>query len=180
MLYPSNHTITNYISKRIYHLVPAYEIVESGEVFNTIANICNEPEIYKFLFKNSLNGKKYSPDNSKSFIEWAKSGWREKSHFVFLLLSEVKEIVGSIDIKSNSIKNPKIGYWCSQLHRGLMTNTVIELGKLAVKNGIQNFKALVTKNNIRSEDVLICSGFTKNVDESNKDSENNVYYKRLT
>ena len=179
MTYPSSHNIQNYINKSTYHLVPVSEIVESDEVYNAIANICNEPVIYNFLFKNSLNGVRYSLENSKNFIGWAQSGWKEKSHFVFLLLSEIKEIVGSIDIKSNSTTNPEIGYWCSQSHSGLMTNTVLELAKLAVKNGILNFKALVTKNNIRSENVLIRSGFTKDVDESNKGSENNVYYKCL-
>jgi RimJ/RimL family protein N-acetyltransferase len=180
MEYPNSHPIINHINKDTYLLVPATGIEITKNNCRTIAEICNETEIYKFLFKTIFKAKKYTLENANNFLEWAHKGWFENKHFVFLLLSKQNNIVGSIDIKSNSIMNPEIGYWCGQNHRGLMINMVLELSKLAAKNNILKLKALVTKENDRSSAVLIRSGFIKNENESINDIINNIFYKTLS
>ena len=52
-----------------------------------VTRICNEPLVYDVLFRRDLGGAPYPPEKSRSFLEWAHRGWREGTHFVFLVQS---------------------------------------------------------------------------------------------
>jgi RimJ/RimL family protein N-acetyltransferase len=142
-----------------YQMVPASRVDSTDEQLSNLVSICNQPLIYEFLFKERLSGVAYNLDNARSFLEWAKDGWQNRSHFVFFLVGGGGLIVGALDIKSNDRAGAEIGYWCSQEHPGLMTNAVAELAKFARSNRFTSLWARVRSDNEGSKRVLEKNGF---------------------
>lgn len=177
--FPKKTSVDNYLSGRIYNLVSASEIENSKNNAEQITEICNQPTIYNYLFLPILEGKAYPLEKAEDFINWAQEGWAKQSHFVFLLISEAGSIVGCLDIKSNDLNCAEIGYWCSERHPGLMTNSVKALCEMAETVGFKKLRADVLKGNTKSTNVLIRAGFQFLEVESSQHKTHNLYYKTL-
>jgi len=127
----------------------------------TIARICNEPLVYRFLFRDRIGGRPYTGQDARDFIDWARSGWSSGQQMVFLLRDPHGEIGAAIDIGPlDESRDALIGYWASSFHRGLMTNTVERLAELSVNAGYSKLVALAEAENVRSISILKRAGFT--------------------
>lgn len=124
-----------------------------------IVAVCNESLIYNILFIERCTGQTYSEADAERFVAWAGRGWREKSHFVYLLRDSTGSIAGALDIKSANLSSSEIGYWLSQDHSGVMANAVIALCVMARQVGYEELFALVREGNDRSVRVLKRAGF---------------------
>ena len=131
----------------------------SVEDLAVITQICNEETIYNRLFKKKLKNNPYTTNNAKQFGDWAKTGWETNKYFVFLIRDSNRQIVGVIDIKSANIESAQIGYWISQNHPGVMTNTLVSLCRMAEKAGFIALEAQTKNDNIKSQGVLKRAGF---------------------
>ncbi len=151
--------IQNLKTGRFYFLVRADEINATEANHNTICSICNEPEVYSSLFASSLGGQPYPIEKAKGFLEWAIQGWRDRTHFVFLITDEAGAVCGAADIKSNNLEGAEIGYWASKAHAGIATPAVTALLGVAQSMGFQILSAYVKKSNPRSVAVLERNGF---------------------
>jgi RimJ/RimL family protein N-acetyltransferase len=111
------------------------------------------------LFAKRLAGAAYTLNDAQGFITWAKQGWQEQTHFVFLLMQRTGSVVGAADIKSNQLQAAEIGYWLSAECPGVMTHAVIELSQIARQAGYQSLYARVKERNAQSIGVLARAGF---------------------
>lgn len=148
----------------------------SGEDYQRIADICNQPLIYDFLFKERLAGKEYTDQDAKKFVEWSQAGWADKSYYVFLVRNAAREIVACLDIKKteNDPTVREMGYWASSDFPGVVTNAVKVLCEFAHNQGIKELFGLVKTDNEKSIAVLNRSKF-ENQGELKKDGK--TYYK---
>jgi len=152
--------ITSYKSKGKYQLISFDGSLKiSDQDIEDIVRICNEQSIYNFIFKAKLNNEKYTRKAALSFINFAWNGWRNNTHFVFIIKNEESRIVGALDIKSFNLDDAEIGYWLSAQESGVMTNAVTELIKLAQRVGYKKLSALVSSDNNRSQGVLQRNNF---------------------
>ncbi|MBC8135753.1 MAG: GNAT family N-acetyltransferase [Fibrella sp.] len=140
-----------------YELVPANR-TEADPA--TIVLICNEPPIYDLLFAERYAGKPYVPADAERFLAWAERGWRDGTHFVYLLRSESGAVAGALDIKSANLPSTEIGYWLGVHHSGVMANAVSALLEVARNAGYAELFGLVRQTNTRSANVLKRAGFT--------------------
>lgn len=133
-----------------------------------LVRICNEPAIYDFLFRERLEGQPYPTSKAESFISWGASGWREGTHFVFIVTTDETpfRIVAAADIKSADLNAAEVGYWASVEHSGVMTPVVSKMCSLAKEAGYQSLFARVRKNNSRSISVLSLNDFEKSSAET--------------
>jgi len=154
--------IVQHNSDERYNLVPASDIECNDIFFNEIVQICNEPIIYKQLFEKLCNKKAYPITKAQEFITWAKDGFENTSHFVFIITTPKNTPVGAIDIKSNNLNSAEIGYWLSHHYSGLMTNGVYEIAKQAQANDFCQLYAMCEITNQRSKAVLERASFTNN------------------
>lgn len=141
--------------------------VDQSRVLNepdieTITEICNQPPVYDFLFREKFNGRKYEYKDAEGFVKWAQEGWKNKAHFVFLIRNKKGEIVGCCDIKSPNLESAEIGYWSSDKSSGIMTNAVRVLLDVAKKTGYKSLFGLVDPKNDKSSGVLNRNNF-KNI-----------------
>lgn len=157
--------IVNHVTGRRYDLIPAADLSPDLPTLARIVAVCNESEVYRWLFREPLAGRPYSEKWARDWIEWSKAGWHAKTHFVFVVLDEMKSVAAACDIKSNAL-NAEIGYWASQEHRGVMTNAVVAVCNLAAAAGFVGVFARTKKSNIRSQAVLARAGFEKSHDRS--------------
>ena len=157
--HPSPSSVLNVRTGVQYQLVTADCVTPSDAQLENIAQICNEQAIYDFLFRERLGGRSYTKENASEFLSWATAGWREQSHFVFLLLAPSALVVGALDIKSPDRATAEIGYWCSHFHRGLMSNAVAVLVRIAGDAGFHALWARVRNDNEASRKVLQRNGF---------------------
>jgi RimJ/RimL family protein N-acetyltransferase len=123
--------------------------------------ICNQKPVYNFLFRTKLNGKVYGEEQAKGFMKWMEEGWQKQEWFVFLIRNSNDEIIGAVDLKSNSMESCELGYWADANHNGLMSNAVARLMELARKAGYKELFATTMPNNERSQNVLIRNGFER-------------------
>jgi RimJ/RimL family protein N-acetyltransferase len=136
-----------------YSLIPAKDLDIKKQHIQSIVDSCSEPEIYSWLFKEMApNG--YTHEHANGFVNWAKQGWEENRYFVFFILTPSQEICGAIDIKSNQIEKGEVGYWISSHHRGLATNALKNLRKVAKRAGYKLLFAQTKEGNIKSKSVL--------------------------
>jgi RimJ/RimL family protein N-acetyltransferase len=145
---------------RIYtlrSLDDSYQITEKH--IEEIVSACNEELIYRFLFRSGLQGKKYSENDAVEFVQWAKRGWRDGVHFVFLILDAADKIIGCIDISSDDIEQAPIGYWKTAGVKRIMPVVVKCLLDIAAAAGYKNLYAMVEPVNTRSSNLLKKSGF---------------------
>lgn len=130
-------------------------------IISRVTAVCQEEQVYTYLFKEKLGGRTYAAEDAIQFLKWAIDGWRNQTHFVFLILSGEGEVAGTIDIKTSLKESAEVGYWCSMHHRGLMTNAVKSLAALATSQGYQELYAKVRLDNAASIAVLERAGFQK-------------------
>ncbi|HTK03360.1 MAG TPA: GNAT family N-acetyltransferase [Alphaproteobacteria bacterium] len=158
---PVNVLIERFPDKEIYSLqsVDSSQDISESDL-EIIAKICSEELIYKVLFKEKFEGKPYTLESAKWFINWAKEGWDKNEWFVFLIRNPENKIVGAVDIKSNNLESAEIGYWMTNEVKGLMTNAVIELCNIAKSAGYKSLYGLTVLDNKNSQGVLVRAGFT--------------------
>ena len=125
-----------------------------------ITSACNEELIYRFLFRSGLQGRKYTARDANEFIKWARKGWRDGTHFVFLILDADADPIGCIDISSNETEHAPIGYWITSRVKGIMGNVINCLTGIAREAGYRNLYAVVEPVNVRSSNLLKRTGFS--------------------
>lgn len=156
---PINIPVENYLSGQRYWLISADRLEHTDKRLAEISEICNELEIYNWLFRSSLSGSPYTCAKAAEWIAWSRDGWREYTHFSFAITDDTGAIAAACDIKSNDLAEAEVGYWSSSKHRGIMTNAVIGLCSLARQTGFQALFARTDPKNLRSKSVLTRAGF---------------------
>ena len=76
--------VANARNGAVYRLVRADALDATPERLLEVTRGCNEPRVYEWLFRERLRGEPYAPEQAAIFFEWARAGWREGAHFVFL------------------------------------------------------------------------------------------------
>jgi RimJ/RimL family protein N-acetyltransferase len=160
---PSQKTILNQRNGEIYIISRSEEVIVANHQLETLTSLCNEPAVYKIFFKDKLNGEPFSIQNAAELLETAAQGWKDQSQFFFTILDRTGLISGIIRIKSANRDLAEIGYWCSEKHRGIMSNAVRVVSELAEEAGFSALCAKVRKDNWASIKVLnnnnfLCSG----------------------
>ncbi len=156
--------IDNPLTGARYELVRADGAARGPEALERLVEICNEPDIYDWLFRELLGGRPYSEGKAREFLEWSGAGWSAGTHFVFLVLDGEGRIAAACDIKSNDTV-AEVGYWAGRDHRGVMTNTVRALCALAAGAGFGRLFARTKAGNLRSQGVLLRAGFARVQDD---------------
>lgn len=147
-------------SEQRFSLVRADSIVANARVRWQLVAVCNEPEIYRWLFADLCGGNSYSVEDADTWINWAYGGWRENTHFAFAVLDQQTDIVAACDIKSNAMVDAEIGYWCSTSASGVTTNAVRAMIDVALRAGFRSFIGYTRPGNARSVAVLARLGFS--------------------
>lgn len=154
----------NYKTKELGTIVsmdPSLEV--SATDLARIADVCNQPLVYDFLFKQRLAGRAYGIEDAKSFVDWAKTGWQGGSFYVFLIKDRLGNISGCMDIKAYGAQDEaterEVGYWASSDKPGFMTEAVKKLPQIAKELGFKKLYGFVRLDNDKSSSVLIRSGF---------------------
>lgn len=142
-----------------YALVRADALPASPDHLREITAICNEPTVYDWLFRDRLGGDPYPPERAADFLSWAADGWRNGTHFAFLLLAPDGTVAGALDIKTPDLAAGEVGYWLSARHGGVMSNAVDVLADVARAAGYTALWARVREANGRSAAVLLRAGF---------------------
>ena len=169
--------VINFSTGEKYEMLGGPNMTFSDIDIKKIEKICSQKGVYDILFNKKLNGRSYTEEDAIGFIKWLKEGWKDQTHFVFLIRKKDSEIIGAIDIKSLNLDRAEIGYWADENYRGFMTNTVKELSLLAKEAGyIRLFAGVLARNN-RSVAVLERAGFKK-IKEDKKDSEDHFIYEK--
>jgi len=133
----------------------------SDEDIASIVSICNEPLVYRFLFRDKLEGRAYSEQDVRDFVAWARGGWLSGEHLVFLIRAPDDVIAACIDVGVLDESGRGFsGYWSSDLHRGVMTNAMECLATLSKDVGYRTLYTFVEEENLRSLAVLKRAGFT--------------------
>jgi RimJ/RimL family protein N-acetyltransferase len=133
----------------------------SAEDVAAVVHICNEPLVWRFLFRDRLGGRRYEERDARDFENWARDGWESGVHLVFLLRGPDGRIGACVDVgRLDESGDALIGYWAGTHHRGVMTNAVECLARLAKKAGYRKLVALVEPENVRSSGVLERAGFS--------------------
>jgi hypothetical protein len=79
-----NEYITRYNSGELYCLRSLDErFPVSNEDLNRITAICNEEQIYSFLFRDRLGGREYTVEDARSFMSLAKAAAKKTKPFSF-------------------------------------------------------------------------------------------------
>jgi RimJ/RimL family protein N-acetyltransferase len=154
-----------------YRLVRADAAAPGPERIEQVRAICNEGPVYNLLFSHLLGGKPYTAEAAAGFLAWASQGWRERTHFVFLILDAAGGICGNVDIKSPDLAGAEIGYWAAAAHAGIITPALSAVCGLARAAGYKSLFAYVVPHNCRSIRVLERNGFaleSKNVEYKDK------------
>lgn len=148
---PLSRAVQRYCSNEMYFLQSLDDSLRiTISDLSTIVRRCNEPLIYKYLFKDSLDGRPYAIADARVFIEWANLGWKEHRYFVFLIKSPGGKIVGYVEISSDILTESAIGYWITSTVSGVMTNVLTCMIDIARAAGYRKLFALVEPDNIRS------------------------------
>lgn len=157
--------IANAIDGSRYELVRASDVDRGPENLARIVGICNEPDIYDWLFRGLLEGNPYPEDKAREFLEWSGAGWAAGTHFVFVVLDGEQRVAAACDIKSSD-PVAEVGYWASRGHRGVMANSVRALCALAAGAGFEGLFARTKPGNTRSQGVLLRAGFARVKDDA--------------
>ncbi len=155
---PPSVPLLNHLTGRPYRLEPASNLTEAPTTLASLVAICNEPDVYEWLFHRRLEGRSYTEAQARQFMQWSAEGWATDAYFVFVVLDETGRIAAACDIKSSD-PTAEIGYWASQHHRGIMTNAVKALSGWAAAAGFKQLFARVRDGNDRSRRVLTRAGF---------------------
>ena len=158
--------IENALTGEHYQLQAIDSIEPSKVHIGRITEICNEPEMYRWLYRDMFEGQPYPPDSAHDWIAWGTEGWEKGTHFVFVVVDRDGEIAAACDIKDADPDHAEIGYWVAKDHRGIMTNAVLAMLDLAGRAGFRRFFAEVHPENERSQAVLQRTGFLLSEDEA--------------
>ncbi|MHB0996601.1 MAG: GNAT family N-acetyltransferase [Elusimicrobiales bacterium] len=150
---------TNRKTGRPYRLVRADAVAPGPERIEQVRAICNEEPVYEILFSHIFGGKPYTAESAAGFLDWAAKGWRERTHFIFLILDEAGRICGNVDVKSPDLEGAEIGYWAAAAHAGIITPALGAVCAVARAAGYKSFFAYVVPHNGRSIQVLTANGF---------------------
>ena len=153
--------VLNHLTQAGYWLCRLDQLAWNEARYAELVACCREPFIYEMLFRPNWGERGYSLKDAYDFVGKAQTWWAENSLFTFLLLSHEEQIAAAIDVKSADLFSAEIGYWCSQDHRGVMTNTVRTLCNEMEKNGYQAAHAFALVENQRSADLLRRAGFVQ-------------------
>jgi len=177
---PISINFEKYDTKDVYTLISVDQSrVLSEPDIETITEICNQPLVYDFLFREKFKGRKYEYKDAEGFVKWAQEGWKNKTYFVFIIRNDKGEIVACSDIKSPNLDSAEIGYWASDKSSGVMTNAVKSLIGVAQKAGYKSLFGLVKPTNDKSSGVLNRNNF-ENVGLVTEDGEQYLkYFKEL-
>lgn len=141
-----------------FKLVASKSISIEEKHITNIQKICNERLVYKWLFTKRFP-QGYTHIDAKEFVTWANKGWDQGQFFVFFIISPNDEIVGAMDIKTNTLDASEIGYWVSENYSGLATNAVNELKSIAKEAGFLKLFAQTKSENESSNKLLLRAGF---------------------
>lgn len=161
---PLRVPIVNHLTGRAYNLVRASDMNGDPSNQQRIAAICNEPEVYEWLFRDLFEGRPYEEAKAREWLRWSREGWSSGTHFVFAVIDDEQRIAAACDIKSAE-PVAEIGYWASQKHRGVMTNAVKAMCALAREAGFRRLFARTKEKNVRSQAVLVRAGFERKPSE---------------
>ena len=154
------HTsITNHITKNPYQIYRMIDLQPSEQFLDSIVHVCNEQKIYDWLFRARLKGKAYPRSDAEWFYQWGCDGWRNNTHFLFLILDQQGLAAAACDIKTADLEAAEIGYWSSIHHRGIMTNGVQVMVQAGFQAGFRQLYAKVRLANHQSASVLKRLGF---------------------
>lgn len=157
---PVNIEINNYITNKPYFIKDLADDSLYEQLIPKIVKVCNEPRIFNRLFaKKLIDGEKYHPINALEFLVYANKGWRNKDKFLFGIFDAKDNIVGAIELRSNTSESCEVGYWASENHPGIMSNTVIAISKLAKGAGYEMLFLLIAPDNTASLKVAKNAGF---------------------
>lgn len=145
-----------------------------------IVTICNQFSVYNMLFAERLQGAPYVKEDARRFVAWAREGWRTQGWFVFLVRDARDEIIGALDIKSNTLDRAEIGYWGDIHSSGFMTNAVAALCDIARSVGYRALFATTKPNNERSQAVLARNGFQPDGKVTKPDGIHPIFVLTLT
>ncbi len=162
--------IKNALTGEVYSLQAMDSLQATPAHVGRVTEICNEPEIYQWLYREMFDGEPYPPDSAVEWISWGIEGWENSTHFVFVILDGDGAIVAACDIKSSDLDRAEIGYWASSHHRGIMTNAVKAVLDMAGQAGFRSFCAEALPENTRSQAVLKRTGFMLCEDERKQSS----------
>jgi RimJ/RimL family protein N-acetyltransferase len=127
----------------------------------SIVRICNEPLVYRFLFRDRLGGMTYGEEDAREFLAWAQNGWTSGQHMCFLIRDPDGVVATCMDIgELDDSGEAMVGYWSSAFHRGVITNAMDRLAQLAADAGYRKVVSLVEEENLRSLAVLKRAGFS--------------------
>lgn len=167
--------VINFLTGDKYTLCRIDSINPEDEILEEIITICNQKNIYSWLFEPVFHGRSYERSDAQKLFEGGITGWRKNEKFVFLLMNADGLPAACIDIKSSNLEYAEIGYWSSTEHRGVMTNTVLELVDLAREAGFKRLFGRTRKENKGSSKVLERVGFVFNRMESKEDETHDCY-----
>ena len=152
---PLSRAVQRHASNEVFFLQSLDDSLQmSAGDLSVIVKRCNEPLIYKYIFKDALEGRPYAIADASIFVDWAKRGWREHRHFVFLIKNPGGKIAGCIGIDSDILTASAIGYWMTGTVRGVMTNVLSCLADIARDAGYRKLFALVEPDNSKSSQLL--------------------------
>ncbi|MCX6716489.1 MAG: GNAT family N-acetyltransferase [Candidatus Taylorbacteria bacterium] len=156
-----NCRIKNFLNTDIYQMLGGSNILFSEKDLQKIIDICSQKDCYEMIFKRRLNGGPYLLKDAVSYTNWVMEGWRNHSHFAFIVRNNTGEFIGTLDIKSPDLDNAEVGCWADENYRGFMTNAFKELIALAKNAGYKKLYARIKSENSRSYNMVMRSGFIK-------------------
>ncbi len=151
--------IQNALTQEPYLLQSVDLLDPTSEHIDRIAAICNEPQVYSWLFQGLFSGLPYPRTSAQEWLSWGTEGWLHGTHFVFAVLDSSGYVAAACDIKDTNVDGAEIGYWASNNHRGIMTNAIRAMLDLASEAGFRGFFASVHEENSPSQGVLLRVGF---------------------
>ncbi len=178
---PINIEINNFFTNKPYFIRDLADDSLYERLIPLIVKVCNEPRIFNRLFaKKFVKGATYRPINALEFLVYANRGWQKQEKFQFAIFNEDNDIVGTLELRSNDSKACEIGYWASENHRGIMSNAVIAIAKLAKSVGYEKLFLLIAPDNIASQKVAKNAGFLlENPHFENSKGVYQLYEKKL-
>lgn len=157
--HPLRLPVQNALTGATYFLVRGDQIEPTPDRLLEITNCANEPLIYDWLFRERFEGARYRETDAADWIRWTHVGWKNHTHFSFMIQDEAGRVVAACDIKSDDAEGAEVGYWASAHHPGLMTNAVKQLCQQAAKAGFRSLTARTRRGNDKSKAVLHRVGF---------------------
>lgn len=87
-----NTTISNFKTGESYQFQGGADVVFTEEDIQRLVEICNQKEIYDFLFGWRMGGKPYTEENARWFANSFAQGWKDSSLVILFLSSETPVI----------------------------------------------------------------------------------------